>query len=373
MIDYSKGGAKVTKALNIMKKFIKLFTVLLLFFTFTTNINATVLDDANNGTIDPEVILAMLEEAGYAGTSFNCEVLYNYEGNPQFSLGTSENGYIIIENETLCIHEFGSENPYAIIDSDEKYYAGPMNYYAKNNNELINIMNNNIVNEIPRAIQNLEINNEATTYQLVPGTDVGGGTTTKVANAYNYIQRKAFGYNNDNTCGAVAVQIALNYLTLQTGKNFVPTAMRSENLTSKTWTSSIYPKAHSLHRFLVEDCHMGAVRYGSILTNNFDTYVNNKVSSSYNLELIYTTILNITNIKTNINLNKPMLITTAITDGNYNFHNMVVYGYKTTSSNTMLLVHTGWYDKLVGSSTIYHPELFINPSYAVYVYRFSYN
>lgn len=209
--------------------------------------------------------------------------------------------------------------------------------------------------------------------------------TKRVANAYNYIRRRAFGYNNDNTCSAVAVGIVLNYLTLQKGKAFVPVSWRAELRNNKNPFNaeampSTFPKAHALHRYLVDNCKMGAVSWGDRIAIPFRTYVKNKVPSSYNLRMSWTLSPRASTIMGQIDQNKPVLVTTTFAGGEFAWHTMAAYGYRNTSGHTELLIHTGWYGSRYNSYVTVNGvkqysqnETWINEGYATFGYYLNYN
>lgn len=271
----------------------------------------------------------------------------------------------------------------------KKYYGGPLYYYidasSKNNTQfsdskkLYDILRDEYKSKIMQADYEDELSQA-----LFDGTkSITINGETRVSNSYSYIRRKAFGYNNDNTCSAVAVGIALNYLTSQTGKPFVLSTLRSETYNngrpiSAASNASSYPKAHGLHRQLVNTHGMGAVSYAEGIRIPFNSYVSTTIPSSYGLSMSWTLLPKTTTIKSNINANKPVLITTTVA-GDYSWHTMVAYGYRETSGSTELLVHTGWYTSsynspVSGSITNFvHNEIWISKNYATYGYYFFYN
>lgn len=77
--------------------------------------------------------------------------------------------------------------------------------------------------------------------------------------------------------------------------------------------------------------------------------------------------------------NKPVMITTTF-DETFDFHTMVVLGYKTDSDNNkMLNLHTGWYlhsyfQQMPGADQedkYYHKRVWFNKSMATYGYYFT--
>ena len=155
--------------------------------------------------------------------------------------------------------------------------------------------------------------------------------------------------------------------------------MRLEYLTEQATASNIgtlYPKANYFHYYLRVYCGMGTASIGPGIYTPFNTYVANQVPSSYGFSMNYTISPSYNTIKNNINSNKPVLITTTLFAGDYNWHTMVAYGYQTVDGVNMLAVHTGCYsgDYVNNSSGQWaHKQICINKSYATYGYYFSFS
>jgi hypothetical protein len=139
-----------------------------------------------------------------------------------------------------------------------------------------------------------------------------------------------------------------------------------------------YPKAHALHRLLVDTYGMGAISYAEGIRVPLTRYIAEHVPANLQLKLSWALFPRTTTIKNNIDANKPVLITTTFFGGVYKWHTMAVYGYREISGSTELLVHTGWYGEDYNSSVanskdiFVHNETWISKSYATYGYYFSF-
>ena len=124
-----------------MKNYKKIINLLLCFTMLSTlmskKINAIGIIDNTVLVINSEIVEEMLVDSGYSGNNFETYTLYNNENIPSYTLGVSENGYIIVENTTFAVHEYGEGNPYEngvyrhkdiFIDDTYVYYAIYFNY-----------------------------------------------------------------------------------------------------------------------------------------------------------------------------------------------------------------------------------------------------
>ena len=314
------------------------------------------------------------------GGKVNVSLLYGPDGDACFLLGESENGYIILIRDTYKFLEGGERSPYQGHAASKKYYGGLMYYYVDSSN----------ASKAPSGAQYYDIlRKEYSTAMdhisfaaLPQAVRAEGCTPSKAAanpvivlNAYNYIQRKAFGYNNNNTCGAVATGIVLNYLQLNTGIAFVPSDMRAETLVNAPNASSTYTKATKLHNYLVNDCGMGLTVVPADLVDGTRTYIYNKARST-GLTISATILPTMPKIRSNILVDKPVIIATLPGLGSLNNHVMAVYGYRDAGLNgSELLVHTGWYGSpyMIGTTSSYRQaETWISFDYVSYLFTFAY-
>ncbi|MGD9568667.1 MAG: hypothetical protein AB7V48_10115 [Sedimentibacter sp.] len=331
-------------------------------------------------TAEVSAVESAMEARGIGG-DVKVETLYNQKGQPAFLLGVSNSGYQIITRETLMCIEGGEANPYAAYPDGVKYYGGILNYYVVSGNKYIDICRDVEVESIPESDSlNAAINsatNKNAAFAPSASATASITSTTIIPYASSRIQRKAFGYNNDNTCSAVACTIVLDYIDYN-NSNIVPSSYHLENLVSKTGSdvATNSPKAHAFHRFLVDDCGMGAVSYANGISNAIDEYrYSSTAISGTEIDCEWTL-----NIFTNFGIDeleagRPTMLTSTIAEENYDFHTMPVYGYRRTSDNSLeWLVHTGWYSTLILKDGVYRmPEVWVAASTATYLYRFTYN
>ena len=169
-----------------------------------------------------------------------------------------------------------------------------------------------------------------------------------VENAREYLERLAFGYNDDDTCSAISVAMALNYLSLQFKRDFVPQELRSRTRkgvipTGRAQIEADYPETYALHRLFTDKYDMKAVSYGDRVTVPFRNYIADGNAPDSGIALSWTLFPKASTIKANIDANIPVLITTTLA-GELSWHTMVCYGYREKKSGGLqLLVHNGWY------------------------------
>jgi hypothetical protein len=210
---------------------------------------------------------------------------------------------------------------------------------------------------------------------------------TRVTGEFDYIRRRAFGYNSNNTCSAVAVGIALNYITLQHGNKMVSDDLLSETLGGghddgllyRSDVSEKYPRANALHRYLVKVCHLHAASFAFKISMAVNRYIRKNCPET-RLRMKSTLFPKTETIKRCIDNDMPVLITTAITgerDRGFNAHTMCVYGYREVSGRTELLVHTGWYNRKYmsaasGGAYYYEADKWIDKRWALFGYYFTF-
>lgn len=217
-------------------------------------------------------------------------------------------------------------------------------------------------------------------------SDEPTATSDKVVelpNSYEYIRRRAFGYNENGTCSAVASCIALNYIAAQNNMAVVPSNMISEQHDKgkpkgRDWVIINYPNANRNYRYMVDACGMGWASHAGGITSAIRQFAKKVIPTpyKYNLDVEWTALPKEATIKKNIDDGKPVLITTTIaSDSAYNTHTMCVYGYRMKSGKCELLVHSGWYshcETYVGNKCIQR-KIWIPESDASIGYYFSYD
>lgn len=173
------------------------------------------------------------------------------------------------------------------------------------------------------------------------------------------IKGVAFGLNApegegaiNNSCTAVALTIALNYLDYTHDGNLVDSGMELENRVTSGFSSNSYTRASAFHHHLVNDCDLGPLlgalgMWGPFVGSGVGAYLNwNDARSSVGLGFDWT-VINTGWIEGSIDKETPALITIALTSwegGAYDNHTMAVYGYRKLSNGTTEInLHSGWY------------------------------
>ena len=180
------------------------------------------------------------------------------------------------------------------------------------------------------------------------GTNEGNLSEHRIENAREYLERLAFGFNDDNTCSAISTAMALNYLSLQYKRDFVPDEWKAKKRRGRVpadaeQVKEDYPETYAFHRYLVEECDMRAVSYGDRITVPFGWYLEKNEGIDRGIKLKWTLFPKASTIKANIDANLPVMITTTLA-GKLSWHTMVCYGYREKQGGgTELLVHNGWY------------------------------
>ena len=205
----------------------------------------------------------------------------------------------------------------------------------------------------------------------------------RLANAFTSVRRRAFGYNSKNTCSAVSVALALNYLALERRETIVPEAWLAELLDdglpgSADSLDRIYPQAGKLSRYLIETCGMGGASFATRITGAVNKYSQKMLPAGKGIKLNWTLFPRMATIKKNIDANIPVLITTTVAKS-FSWHTMLVYGYRECYGKAELLVHSGWYrtacnDHYSGADgdRFFQKEIWLDKSLAVFGYYFSF-
>lgn len=359
-------------------------TMILMGFKFEALANDSLKISSNNIVSDKEI--SALEKAmgtrGIAG-KIRVEILYDHNDSPNYVIGTTDAGYLILDRNTFACMESGEVNPYASNSEYDgiKYYGGVLNYYIKYNDAYFDICQNKIISDISYYdylddTANRNINMSDAQFSAAATSANATVTTTEILPSnLSRIQRRAFGRNNDNTCTAVACTLVLNYLDFL-NDDIVPNKYELELLVTDDGSkvATKHPKAHAFHRFLVDDCGMGAASYANAVIDGIDEYrESDNTIGGTEIEAEWTL-----NILTNFGINeiladKPTMLTSTIA-GEYSWHTMAVYGFRRYSDNSLeWLVHTGWYSSLVYDDGVYRmPQIWVPASTATYLYRFNY-
>ena len=341
----------------------------------------------SGGLATKEEISAMkelLNDNGFGGKIVVVSPLLDADHSEKYLIAVSENGYLIAERNGFRFCECGDYNPYSEFEGKAWYYGGPFCYYVadrQKNNDTVNYCN--VLNgEETKTMVTLPRNEDSKEGNLRGSTNL---TAVKLKNYEEYLTKRAFGYNDDGTCSAVATAIAIGYIALNENMRLVRnehvpeklngTAITGTHEQAKPKVEKAYPHAYALHRYIVEkadidwadwnrDIRRGVENYNNLLANELPQ------TKSYQLELDNTILPSADTIRSEIQNNRPVLITTGYNNAGYDWHTMCVYGHRRLNGEDELLVHTGWYSSL--SNWTNHKEVWIDEDYAWYGYYFSY-
>lgn len=309
------------------------------------------------------------------------EVLLDHNGIPAYIFGTTDSGYLILDRNSMKCMENGLVNPYAGYMEAVKYYGGPTLYYAEVKGQIYDITRGQATQQITylslydEAVYPRNSTHSASTAGIVTFTE------KRLRYAYDDIQRQAFGYNDDNTCTAVACAIVLNYLDRHSNDDIVNSHVEAENVlpaSSAMEVKNNTPNAYGLHRFLVDNCGMGIATWGDWVTVGIGKYRDkNPGVIPTGLEVYYReNIVNNWAID-DIDDGRPSMLTSTLLGGSYKWHTMPIYGYRQYSDGTLeYLVHPGWYTRVTKDSATgqyYVPEVWVDCTTATFLYKFSNN
>ena len=170
----------------------------------------------------------------------SCETLYGMDGSDDFIYVTFKNsGYVIFYNDTMAMLEYSlkDKGPYSNI-LGKKYYAGPFNYYFKENEIFLNITNDtyfiseNQANSMAVHINETLSDDESYANKNVPKIDedhlIKGKSpketgTHYIANNIYFSKAPTHGDNIHGTCGSVAAQLLLEYNNFYNDRRIIAT------------------------------------------------------------------------------------------------------------------------------------------------------
>ena len=369
-------------------------SVSILMSCFALSVHAA--NDANDTVSAEELneLQACIQNHGFSTKQLVASVLYNDDDIPTYIFASSEDGYAILDRGTLRFNECGEINPYRDYMDCPKYYGGPLCYYVKGC--VISPKNNCAENEY-FDLRKQEYSDIIQKVEHITRKDEEGvkkypnkkGFSYFLPNNYSGIRRKAYGFNNDGTCSAVATGIALNYIAKEYNMAIVPSGYISPLMDNGAPNDedalyAKYPEAKKLHRYLTDTCGMGWMSFGAAITTPITEYADTLVSERlgfeddycYNLHVSWTLLPSANTIKNNIIAGKPVLITTTVLAHDYNWHTMCVYGFRDTYGYDEILVHSGWYTDLENDNTSNNSKrqaiLWLNEDIASFGYYFDY-
>lgn len=302
-------------------------------------------------------VATLMNNRGMDTERLNVEVLYDGDNTPAFLIGTTEDHYLIMNREQFDVLESGEGNPYdSVNDSTKKYYGGLLQYFIAENTGYKNVLTSGEENQLPITdyVAQMSASSTVTAIDQKEANLLASVVKTETIPAYTAgIRQKAFGYNDDDTCTAVALSLVLNYLDIEYDDGIVPSNMELENIkedvpedVNATYVENEYPRANRFHRTLVEECGLGAISYADAVIDAVDIF-----SAEYMDGVSVSVLWNLSEIPNNyvvasVDAEMPALVTYTFF-GNYKFHTMPAFGYRLLSDGSKeYLVHTGWYSTI---------------------------
>lgn len=156
------------------------------------------------------------------------EVIHDFSGN-RFILEENENSYSIYDSLGNFIEGSDESNSaYYNYDGNDKYYLGPLNYYIKKDNKVIDLLDNKnySLDEMEGNYYSLKDCTYISNNSVVPDIDIENTYVDTngflmIKNA-NYFQRlKEFPKNWFGECGIVALSMLLSYFDTFYNPNFI--------------------------------------------------------------------------------------------------------------------------------------------------------
>ena len=334
-----------------------------------------------------------IQQQGFGGKTCTVKVLLNSDAQGSHLLAFSENGYLIVERGSYRFCECGEGNPYAAAANQACYYGGPFCYFtgdlqpvASGTKGYYNLMRGETVERFT-TLQRRE-DSSAHEAQAVPaeaGVQAAGDLEEVfLPYSYQYIRRRAFGFNDNETCSAVATGIALGYLMLSQNMKLFSDAPEplDKGLGSKNKIQEKYPNAFNIHQRIVVsgflEFGMGPASFDRAVDIGVDKYMDNlydafPATAAYDLDTDSPFLPDSDKIRRNIEAGKPVLVTTSFW-GEYKYHTMCVYGHREVNGDDQIAVHIGWWNECsqISGNKYVQNLRWIDEDYATWGYYFNY-
>ena len=295
--------------------------------------------DLFNEISDAVTYLSQVYNNGEGLQVASIDLLNDFNGKPEYLLALFKSGgYAIIFRETGTVIEANlkGNNPYLNISQD-KFYAGPLNYAYKNGKSYYNVTDGkeikpSRIEEISNQVLKSKEKNISDKKQQNPDNlnmSILYPPVTQVRYC-SYIQSSLpFGYNEVNTCGSVAAGMMLTCLDIYSNTNIVPTDI-------------VY--GQDLYNHLKPYCELatGGSTSDSICSGLDGFFYDNHYL--YNLPIVadakYFYVLHDQYVKSVISSNRTCVVALGgILGSPYGDHMVMAYGYDNYGS---YLVHLGW-------------------------------
>lgn len=326
----------------------------------------------------------------------------------EYTLYELDDGYAIYEGTWDDPSKFfegslASVSPYSGVIGDDLYYGGPGEYYVYHHGEIKDVDDCRLPTAEPANISEDEAES---VMAFVNQFDI-------IPNARYFALLDSFPYNADGTCGLVALAIYIGYLAIFHSARFLPygtgfsngsEVVSTPNSSTSCWESLSLGGSLSYGQFpfaLWDRLMPGTTEnMQDMLMSKIHTYLNLNPSvlgiTGYPMEhtAIQATMADYMNsymggfpsgtsqacnfaseatIKSILDQGRPLILTYFPNTGDIweniaTMHDVIVYGYRETSTGTRYLVHMGWYpDTLNGT----HTELSGITPYGYYAIQFT--
>lgn len=393
---------KKTIKLTLFLMFVLVF-LLLITIPFETTITYATSDNDEILSLDESIVELFGDKA-----IIEIEYFYNFDNFPDYIYVNCEAGYAIYKSDTLELMEYSPIGSLTFDDLEGQiYYAGPGNYYCKQNNEFVNLLTDEHItfsnseavtysnqirslfstrNEtisITNYFQNLLNTHGANILSHYPentddfeyGDAPGSVGTTYIDNYEFFFKNPRHGINYSNTCVAVATQLLLNYNNYYNDRRIIPDNylngwdFNSNSVSNPEYNPNYCTNPDSKTRETLGSSGVNEsdehTYYNYIIQNipassNIDKAKNGiqKILDSRNRELgsnnniLYEVKViggsnsytaNIQDIRAEIDSGRPLYLSLRSADKNSG-HAVVAYGYQEKNSTMGYIVHFGWSD-----------------------------
>jgi hypothetical protein len=341
----------------------------------------------NTGNIDYQTIAQnKLTERGLGAANI-VEDVFDHRENPRYLLAESNVGYLIYDKQSGIVMEWAeSRSPYNGY-TNKKYYGGYGLYFIEQAGAYFDIQHQAVVNEVGYlyTIEDLEpAAQQPSTGAISP---LASSTQKQLPNTYDYIQRLSFGNNagaDANSCTAVAIQLALNYLDKTVDGRIVPAGYESDSLSTTTpdWNQG-YARTNVMFRFLLDRCLLAPKYFftftpgvwgGQAQEGVYLYSINSGTDSAVRLRMSFTLVDQWNYVTAEIDKGLPALVTTPPWgESQYPAHTMLVSGYDNSRGQRDYQVHNGWYgDNNIPIGAGAHKIVNISSAQPVISYRFGF-
>lgn len=231
-------------------------------------------------------------------------------------------GYIILNTNDYNIVEMSFDNSSPYDKNDSNYYNGPLQYYAKENDKYISIMDNNIVN-----IENIETFYHTKKEPYLISLKKQNLSTYDISRSLD-VEKHLNGslsqwYVSGNNCGSIACAIMMKYYDAYIDGNYVDSAYESKN---------------NLIALMQQYVGSGSTMYSSIVGGLTQYFFNKNINNTCNVSSGFSFSL----LMSKINNNRP-LIYLMQNHPSYGNHYVIAHGYFNSDINgKYMIINDGW-------------------------------